>query len=190
MADLHKNFGYSKVKTAPSPSDTGTSLIVTSGNGELFPAPPFNIVIYPPNVQPLASNAEIARVINVVGDTFTISRAQEDTTAISILGGYQVSAAVTNKMFTDLEYPVSNTKTSAYDMTIYDDTIICNGTFDVSLPSADLCLNKVWNIYNTGSGTITIKTVGGETISGFSSGTMMPMGNLQIKSIGTNFIIL
>jgi hypothetical protein len=103
MPDAHKNFSYSVVATAPSPADTGTSLTVATGEGALFPEPPFNATVWPASEQPLASNAEIVRVTDITGDTFTITRAQEDSTAKSIAAGYQIAATITAKTLTDAE---------------------------------------------------------------------------------------
>src|SRR6185436_15495440 len=101
--DAHANFAYATVDTAPTPAASGTSLTVTTGLGTLFPAVPFNAVIYPNGVAPLASNAEIVRVTGVVGDVFTIVRTQEGSSARTILAGDQIAAAITVKTLTDVE---------------------------------------------------------------------------------------
>lgn len=103
MADAHKNFAYSTVATAPSPPDTGTSLVVTGGQGTVFPTPPFNVSIWPAGVQPLTTNAEIVTVTNISTDTLTITRLQESTSVRSILVGDQIAATVTAKTLTDIE---------------------------------------------------------------------------------------
>jgi hypothetical protein len=103
MADAHKNFAYTTVATAPVPADSGTSLVVATGGGALFPATPFNVTIWPAGVQPLAANAEIVRVTDITVDTFTITRAQEESTARSITAGDQLAATITVKTLTDIE---------------------------------------------------------------------------------------
>ena len=105
--DAHRNFAYSKVATAPTPATSGITLVVDPAGGALFPLPPFNAVVWPDTVIPLASNAEIVRVTNIAGDTFTITRAQEGTTARAIAVGYQISAAITAKLLTDVEAALS-----------------------------------------------------------------------------------
>ena len=92
--DALKNFAYSLVATPPSPATTGTSLTVTSGQGALFPAAPFDATIWPSGVQPLSTNAEIVRVTAVATDTLTITRAQYGTTAQSITAGYQIAQTI------------------------------------------------------------------------------------------------
>jgi len=96
-----KNFTISTVATAPSPATTGTSLVVATGKGSLFainePA-----IIFPANDQPLTSNAEIVKVSNVVGDTLTIVRGQESTTARSIVAGDIIIQGITAKDWNDL----------------------------------------------------------------------------------------
>ena len=101
MPDDVANFAYSAVATAPSPATSGTSLVVTAGQGALFPAVPFNAVICPTATQPLASNAEIVRVTAISTDTLTIARAQEATTARTVVVGDQIYAGVTAKTLTD-----------------------------------------------------------------------------------------
>ena len=50
--DAHKNLAVSAVVTAPTPATSGTSLVVTAGDGARFPAPPFNVTMWPVNAQP------------------------------------------------------------------------------------------------------------------------------------------
>ncbi len=101
--DAHKNLAYSLVATAPSPASSGTSLVVTAGQGALFPTPPFNATVWATNANPLTTNAEIVRVTGISTDTLTIVRAQESTSARSIVIGDQIAATMTVKTFTDIE---------------------------------------------------------------------------------------
>lgn len=103
MADSHKNFALSLVATAPSPAVSGSSLIVTAGEGALFPTPPFNATVCPVGANPTVANAEIVRVTAISTDTLTITRAQEDTSARTILVGDQIFASITVKTLTDVE---------------------------------------------------------------------------------------
>lgn len=100
--DALKNFAYSTVATAPSPATSGTSLVVAAGEGARFPTAPFNAVVWPANTQPLPTNAEVVRVTVVSTDTLTITRAQESSSARSIVVGDQIAAAITSKVLTDL----------------------------------------------------------------------------------------
>lgn len=101
--DAHANLANSLVATAPSPASSGTSLVVSAGQGVLFPAVPFNCIVCPANTLPTKTNAEIIRVTNISTDTFTISRAQEGTTARNIVVGDYIANAITVKSFTDIE---------------------------------------------------------------------------------------
>ena len=103
MADAHANFAYSLVATAPSPAASGTSLVVTAGQGALFPAVPFNATIWPTAANPLSTTAEIVRVTAISTDTLTITRAQESTSARTVIVGDQIAATVTAKTLTDAE---------------------------------------------------------------------------------------
>jgi hypothetical protein len=102
--DAHKNFAASLVATAPSPPTTGTSLVVTAGQGALFPAVPFNAVIWPGTAPgPTAATAEVVRVTARSTDTLTITRAQESTSARTVVAGDKIANAATAKVFTDIE---------------------------------------------------------------------------------------
>lgn len=101
--DSHSNFSYSTVSTAPSPASSGTSLIVATGDGTKFPAAPFNATVWPAGSQPTTANAEIVRVTAKSTDTFTITRAQESSSARTILVGDQIAATITAKTLTDVE---------------------------------------------------------------------------------------
>ena len=100
--DSLKNFAYSLVATAPSPATSGTSLVVTAGQGSYFPTAPFDATIWPSGVQSSNTNAEIVRVTNVSTDTFTITRAQYGTSAQSIAVGYQIAQTVDANLLNQL----------------------------------------------------------------------------------------
>jgi len=103
MADAHKNFAYSLIAAAPDPATTGVSLVVTAGQGALFPAVPFNVTIWQAGVQPISTNAEIVRVTAIATDTLTIVRQQEGTSARTIVVGDQIAATITAKSLNDME---------------------------------------------------------------------------------------
>lgn len=110
--DNHKNFAYGVVAVAPSPATSGTTLEVSTGQGALFPTAPFNCTVWPAGTVPLSTNAEIIRVTTKVGDVFTIQRAQEGTTARTIIVGDQIANTITVRAITDVEEGLSN-ETSA-----------------------------------------------------------------------------
>jgi len=101
--DAHKNLAVATVATAPSPATSGTSLVVTSGQGARFPAVPFNATIWPAWNAPDPANAEIVRVTARSTDTLTIARAQESTTARTVVVGDLISAGITALTVTDIE---------------------------------------------------------------------------------------
>lgn len=86
-----KDFATSTVLTAPSTPTAGTSLVVQSGHGARFPAAPFYVVAHPPTEFPTLDNAEKLLVSAKSTDTFTITRAQGDTSAKSIEAGWRIS---------------------------------------------------------------------------------------------------
>lgn len=101
--DAHKNFAVAAVATAPTPADSGTSLVVGTGEGAAFSATPFNATVWPADASPTSANAEIVRVTNITGDTLTITRAQEGSSARSIIVGDRIGQTITAKTLTDIE---------------------------------------------------------------------------------------
>lgn len=100
--DGYKNFAYTQVLTAPAPATSGTTVTLPAGHGGLFPVAPFQVTVWPAATVPTVGNAEIMRVTAKVGDTLTVTRAQEGTTARAVLTGDQISATLTAKTMTDL----------------------------------------------------------------------------------------
>ena len=82
------------VLTAPSPADSGTSLVLQAGEGAFFPTVPFYVVAHPVGELPLVSNSEKLLVTEVSSDTFTITRAQGIYSAKSIATGWRVTNAI------------------------------------------------------------------------------------------------
>lgn len=99
----HKNFAISTLASPPSGTG-GTSLTVGSGHGALFPTAPFNVTVWPAGVQPTSSNAEIMRVTNKATDVFTVTRAQEGSSARTFAANDQIAASITARTLTDVEY--------------------------------------------------------------------------------------
>jgi len=79
------------VATAPSPATSGTSLVVAAGKGARFAAAPFYANLWPTAVDPSAANVETVQVTAVVADTLTIVRAQNGTTARTVVVGDQIA---------------------------------------------------------------------------------------------------
>jgi hypothetical protein len=103
------NFAVSTVAIAPSPSTSGISLVVTTGQGALFPATPFQATVWPSNAQPLSSNAEIITVTAVSGDTLTIERnTEEPGTAQPIAIGWNIASTLTVAVLLSLVNGLTN----------------------------------------------------------------------------------
>ena len=119
--DAHLNFAYGTVATAPSPATSGTSLVLTSGHGARFPTPPFNAVIWVAGASALSSNAEVVRVTAKSTDTLTITRAQEGSSARTVVVGDQIAAAITSKTLTDVETALNNLAAAATYTTLVGD---------------------------------------------------------------------
>lgn len=101
--DQHKNLAASLVVAPPSPATSGTSLTISPGQGALFPSAPFNCTVCPANAIPTQATAEIVRVTAIVGDTFTVVRAQEGTTAKALAAGFFIANSITVLDITTIE---------------------------------------------------------------------------------------
>jgi hypothetical protein len=99
--DQHKNLAIATVTTATGAA--GTTLGVGVGEGARFPATPFNATVWPFDMAPDPTTAEVVRVTARTGDSLTITRAQEGTTARAIIVGDFVAATITAKSLTDIE---------------------------------------------------------------------------------------
>lgn len=105
--DFHATLARATVAVAPAPVLTGLLLEVGAGEASVFPAVPFNCTIYPSDQFPTLANAEVVRVTNIAGDSLTITRAQEGTTAKNVAVGYLISNSITVKVLTDIEAAVN-----------------------------------------------------------------------------------
>lgn len=91
----HKDFATGIVVTAPSPATSGTSLTLDSGQGARFDgSESFYATAHPEGTLPTLDTAEVVLVTAITTDTFTITRAQGDTTAKSIAIGWRVTASI------------------------------------------------------------------------------------------------
>jgi hypothetical protein len=93
MANV-KDGATSLVATAPSPATSGTSLVVTTGEGTVFPTPPFYAIVHPVGTLPTVAVAEKVLVTAISTDTLTITRAQGIYTAKTVLVGWRISNAI------------------------------------------------------------------------------------------------
>ena len=81
-------------------------------------------------------------------------------------------------------------KTATYAAGTTDYVIDCtSGTFTVTLPTSVGMQGKVYNIKNSGTGTITVATTSSQTIDADTTKTLLQWDNLQIVSTGVNWII-
>lgn len=171
MADAHTNFAFSTVATAPSPATSGTSLVLASGDGAIYPTAPFQVTIFPVGAMPTKANAEIARCTAKSTDTLTLVRAQEGTTARTVVVGDQIIAGVTAKTLTDLELIPTTTQASSYTVALADNGTLVETTsatsMNVTVPpnsSVAFPLNSVIEICQYGAGQVTLVAGAGVTL--------------------------
>lgn len=119
--DARKNFAIADLSTGYSGS--ATSIVLATGKGALYPQPstdgPFNLVWWnstdysDPALDP---DREIVRCTARSGDTMTITRAQEGTTATAkniASKTYSIILGMTAKMITDIETALDALKVDA-----------------------------------------------------------------------------
>lgn len=109
--DAHANLMSTLVATAPSPATSGTSLVVTTGASAHAPAVPFNFTVGPDNAEWDWSNTEILRCTNISTETWTVARAQEGSTARTVVVGDRIRVGVTKKTLTDIEAVIATAAT-------------------------------------------------------------------------------
>ena len=80
--DTHKNLAKSNLAVVPGDSLAGTQFEVLPGDGDLF-AVNMPVTLSPAGIEPDSDNSEIGYISAITGDTMTILRAQESTTARS-----------------------------------------------------------------------------------------------------------
>ncbi len=114
----HPILAVSLVATAPSPATSGATVTVTTGQGARFGSvfsPPVPATIWPAGLLPDPTNAEVVWITGRSGDVLTITRAQEGTSARTVVVGDQIAATATPKTFTDLETQIDMmTRTVVY----------------------------------------------------------------------------
>lgn len=85
-----KDLASANIATAPSPATSGLSLVLASGQGAIFPTPPFYATLVDNGVLPTPATAEIVLVTGKSTDTLTIVRAQKNTTAKSVTNTWRI----------------------------------------------------------------------------------------------------
>jgi hypothetical protein len=178
---LYKNFATSRVVTAPSPASSGTSLVITTGEGVLFPTVPFNAIVWPVGESPIYTNSEIVTVTVKSTDTLTIVRSQEATNARNIVIGDRIAASIT--AYTARTFRFLNPVVVSATHTLLDneDIVICNSAsnFTVNLLEATGS-GRVVHIKNKNTGMITIEGYSTNTIDGELNQTINENESLQI----------
>ena len=108
-----RDYATGIVLTAPSPADSGTSLVIQSGEGARMPDVPFYATVHPPSEFPNTDNSEKVKVTDVSADTLTIERGQGETSAQSIEPGWRLSNALFYKDVKPVAVTVSTGATTA-----------------------------------------------------------------------------
>lgn len=186
--DSHANFAYSTVATAPSPATSGTSLTVQTGDGANFPATPFNATVWPSGARPISSNAEIVRVTAISTDTFTITRAQESSTAQSITTGYQIAASITKKTVTDIEglFPSGSVVGTSDTQTLTNKTLTTPSISNLSNSTFKVNSNPVWQYlgYAQITSNFTTTNTSATQVTGLTVTVTIPTGTTKARVTG------
>lgn len=140
-----KNFAVGVVATAPSPPTSGTSVILGAGQGARMPETPFQGTLFPaPSASdpfPTPANAEIVTVSNVATDTLTIARAQEGSTARSVVAGDILAATVTALVLANVASGDSIVVTQSSHAFVVGDVLKLTGADTYAKAQADSIAN-------------------------------------------------
>lgn len=170
-----KDYATSTVLTAPSPADSGTTIVVQSGHGARFPAVPFMVTVHPASELPTLDNAEKMEVTAKSTDTFTVLRAQGSTTAKSVEAGWRIS----NSLFLADIPVVDSTTVNAAGATMNADTTLAgNGYF---LDEDSMTSNSDTKVASQQS----IKAYVDAAISSAKQ-ALMPVGTIVVLGVSTN----
>ena len=186
---------------AGSISNTATSVTVTSGTGALFPSPSasqYFVASFTDAATGLLH--EIVWVTNVTGDTLTIVRGQEGTTALPWSSGDIIANQMTAGQLELLTQPTSlqaQTTNSAVDSGSANAVVITLSPAPANLAAIELAPIRVKKsaAANTGATTINVNSLGATSIVN-PNGTAMASGQLPANCIfevsydGTNFQLL
>ena len=144
-------------------------------------------------------NMEIVLVSAISGNDFTVTRAQNGTSAAAHADGCLVGLYDLTLWWEELEDAIDeNTaqtlstvaKSAAYTLTATDVVCLCTGTFTVTLPTAVGITGKTYYVKNVSTGTITLDGDGSETIDGETTQTLQQYDTAQVTSDGANWVIL
>ncbi|KKT62455.1 MAG: hypothetical protein UW55_C0012G0015 [Candidatus Giovannonibacteria bacterium GW2011_GWA2_44_26] len=136
-----KNNAKSTITDNPLGSGA-TTLNVQTGDGVKFPAAPFHATLYTTD----ASLGEIVKVTAKSTDAFTITRAQEGTSAQSWVQGAKLELLVTAKLFDDFQ-----TRTEIIVATDGSGDYNCDGTAD------EVEINEALNSLPSSGGIVRLK---------------------------------
>lgn len=170
-----KDYGTSTVLVAPSPASSGTSLEVQIGHGARFPAVPFTVTLHPPSEFPNLDNAEKLLVTAKSTNTFTITRAQGDTTAKAIEAGWRIS----NTLFLADIPVIDATSVEAAGAVMETDTSTADMNFVVD--EDDMVSNSATKLSTQQS----IKAYVDAAISSAKQ-ALMPVGTVVALGVSTN----
>lgn len=160
-----------------SPTNTaGQGLRIYANNNSTYTELGYGAILNPGG---FAIQSSSATVINLVGTTTYIGAA---TTATSTLGTLSFA-------------PGYVAKTANYTATISDFTINCTAnTFTVTLPASTSIIGRIYYIINSGAGTITISTSGGETFLNVTATpttlSMATVGATGVQATGGGWVRL
>ena len=81
-------------------------------------------------------------------------------------------------------------KTADYTLDVTDYTVDCTGSFTITLPTAVGITGRLYNVKNSGTGTITVATTSSQTIDGLTTQSVPAGSSMEVQSTNTNWIIL
>jgi hypothetical protein len=108
---------------------------------------------------------------------------------VAVTGGITASGAISH---TGQQHGVV-AKSANYTMTADDYLVeVTANSIDITFETAVGCAGRVHEVFNSGAGTVTLKTTSAQTISGNASGslTLAQYKSITVKSNGANWMIM
>jgi len=126
-------------------------------------------------------------------DTFNTDNgtATSSNKTVSILGGVNVQTSGSGSTVTIKALQETTAKTATYTATADDYFINCTAnSFTINLPDATSLSGKIYNVKNSGTGTITVDAYEAQTIDGQTTQDLFQDESITIITDGSNWYIV
>ena len=173
---MARDYAVAEVLTPPSPATSGTSMTVKSGQAaNLGTDFPFRATLYNPTVAPVKAVIEEVSVSGITGDTISMTRAQNGTTAQSVAAGWLI-----------VRGNYDNDKMNALTTSVDNAVVRFDGTGGKTVQTSVIKIDDVGRITDSVSPT-TIQTSFGEAFAFTSDGPSPTFASGALAHYGTSY---